>query len=140
MKELFHKFASFTSKITGSAYSFFVALLIVIFWLISGPLFNFSDTWQLVINTGTTIITFLIVFLIQNTQNRDTEVIQLKLDELIRAIEGARDDLIDLEDLTDTQVQHLKEQFKQLQKEEHKSEDQSFPPPTPKKNSELVQS
>lgn len=114
MKELFHKFASATSKITGSAYSFIAALLIVVVWIISGPVFNFSDTWQLVINTGTTIITFLMVFLIQNTQNRDTEVIQLKLDELIRAVKGARDDLIDLEDLTDVQVENLRKQFKSL--------------------------
>ena|SRR5947209_4868277 len=138
MKELFHKFASATSKITGSAYSFMAALLIVVVWIITGPIFGFSDTWQLVINTGTTIITFLMVFLIQNTQNRDTEVIQLKLDELIRAVKGARDELIDLEDLTDQQVDHLKEQFKDFHEEEHPNEGQSNNSSKKNNKSELV--
>lgn len=138
MKELFHKFASSVSKVTGSAYSFMAALLIVVVWMVSGPLFNFSDTWQLVINTGTTIITFLMVFLIQNTQNRDTEVIQLKLDELIRAVETARNDLIDLEDLTDAQVERLKEQFKHMHQGEHNPENNVRANSTNRNNSELV--
>ena len=137
MKEVFHKFASSISRVTGSVYSFIAAFLIVVVWIVSGPLFNFSDTWQLVINTGTTIITFLMVFLIQNTQNRDTEVIQLKLDELIRAVKTARNDLIDLEDLTDAQVEQLKEQFKNIHKSDHTSEDASNTTNN-RNNSELV--
>jgi len=86
----------------------------VLLWAISGPIFGFSDTWQLVINTGTTIVTFLMVFLIQNTQNRDAKAMQLKLDELIRSVGGARDQLVDLEDLSDEQLEQLQRQFHQL--------------------------
>ncbi|GAB4212055.1 MAG: hypothetical protein OHK0022_47390 [Roseiflexaceae bacterium] len=90
MNELFRKFANKTSDIVGSPWAFIAAVALIIGWAASGPLFGFSDTWQLVINTGTTIITFLMVFLIQNTQNRDARAIHLKLDELIRSVKGAR--------------------------------------------------
>jgi len=91
--------------------AFVAAALIIVAWAVTGPLFHFSDTWQLVINTGTTIITFLMVFLIQNTQNRDSQVVQLKLNELIRAVQRARNDLVDLEEMSDDELQHLQEHF-----------------------------
>src|SRR5437588_4909888 len=97
MRELFRKFAQTTSQAVGSSWSFILAVLIIIAWGITGPVFHYSDTWQLVINTGTTIITFLMVFLIQNTQNRDAKAIHLKLDELIRGVTGARTGLVNLE-------------------------------------------
>jgi low affinity Fe/Cu permease len=92
------------AALVGSSWSFIFALSIIIIWMITGPIFHFSDTWQLVINTGTTIVTFLIVFLIQNTQNRDSQAIHLKLDELIRALTDARNDLVDLEDSSDEEL------------------------------------
>jgi low affinity Fe/Cu permease len=95
MNELFRRISHYTSKIMGSAWAFAIAFGIIIIWAISGFYFDFSNTWQLVINTGTTIITFLMVFLIQNTQNRDSHAINLKLDELLKAIGPARDSLID---------------------------------------------
>ncbi len=118
MNEIFHKIAHKTSLIVGSPWAFLLAVLVIACWAISGPIFGFSDTWQLVINTGTTIITFLIVFLIQNTQNRDSKAIHLKLDELIRAVKGARTRLIDLEDLTDEELAKLQEEFARLHKTE----------------------
>lgn len=114
MNDFFRKFAAKTSAVVGSAWSFFLAIAIIIIWGLTGPMFNFSDTWQLIINTGTTIVTFLMVFLIQNTQNRDAKAIHLKLDELIRSIKGARNDLIDLEDLSDEQLKRLQEEFVRL--------------------------
>jgi low affinity Fe/Cu permease len=95
---------------------FAIALLVVIVWALTGPLFHYSDTWQLVINTGTTIVTFLMVFLIQNTQNRDTQAVQLKLDELIRVTKGAHNLLIDLEELDDEQVEQLRRTYERLGK------------------------
>jgi low affinity Fe/Cu permease len=92
------------------------AVLIIFLWLASGPVFHFSDTWQLIINTGTTIITFLMVFLIQNTQNRDAQAIHLKLDELIRAVQEARTELVDLEDLSDEQLNQLQQEFERIRK------------------------
>jgi low affinity Fe/Cu permease len=108
---LFQKIARRASKAFGSPSAFMFALLVIIVWVVTGPLFNFSDTWQLVINTGTTIVTFLSVFLIQNAQNRDGEAIQLKLDELIRSIKSARNELIDLEDLSDEELELLRREF-----------------------------
>ncbi len=100
----------------GSPWMFACALLIIIVWILSGPIFNFSDTWQLVINTSTTIITFLMVFLIQNSQNREANATQLKLDELIRAITRARNSLVALEELSDDELEKLQEEFRNLQK------------------------
>ena len=114
MRAAFRKFATTTSRAVGSPWAFVVAVLLIAGWGLSGPLFDYSDTWQLVINTTTTIITFLIVFLIQNTQNRDAEAIHLKLDELIRAVHTARTRLVDLEDLSDEQLDALRQEFKHL--------------------------
>src|SRR3982074_2481788 len=116
MNELFRKFALATSAMVGSSWAFILAVLIIVVWAGTGPLFHYSDTWQLVINTGTTIITFLMVFLIQNTQNRDAKAIHLKLDELIRGVGGARTGLVDLEDLSDADLEELQEEFKRLHK------------------------
>jgi low affinity Fe/Cu permease len=113
-REWFRRFACATADSMGSPWMFFLAFGMVIIWAISGPAFHFSDAWQLVINTGTTILTFLMVFLIQNTQNRDAKAIQLKLDELIRAVEGARTKLVRLEDMSDEEIGKLQDQFKRL--------------------------
>jgi low affinity Fe/Cu permease len=114
MKDLFRNIASHISVWTGTATVFLGAILIVGVWATTGPLFHFSDTWQLVINTGTTIITFLMVFLIQNTQNRDGKAVQIKLDELIRATKGARNRYVGLEDLSDSDLAELDNEFKLL--------------------------
>jgi low affinity Fe/Cu permease len=108
---LFTRFAKATSGIAGKPATFIGAVLIVIIWATLGPLFGFSDTWQLVINTGTTIITFLMVFLIQNTQNRDTEALQIKLDELIRANKDARNELLNLEDLDEKELNRIRDEY-----------------------------
>ncbi len=100
----------------GSAWAFAAAVLAILVWILTGPTFHFSDTWQLIINTTTTIITFLMVFLIQNTQNRDAKAVHLKLDEMIRALKGARNQLVDLEDLSDEELKKLEEQFQRLRK------------------------
>ena len=100
----------------GSAWAFTGAVFVIVVWLLTGPTFHFSDTWQLIINTATTIITFLMVFLIQNTQNRDAKAVHLKLDELIRALKGARNQLVDLEDLSDEELKKLEEQFQRMRK------------------------
>ena len=113
-REWFRRFAHKTADRVGSPGAFFVALMLVLAWAVTGPTFNYSDTWQLVINTGTTILTFLMVFLIQNTQNRDAKALHLKLDELIRAVEGARTRLVHLEDLSDDELTQLQEQFRRL--------------------------
>jgi low affinity Fe/Cu permease len=114
MQEVFRKIAHAISGAVGSAWAFLVALAVVLAWAMTGPVFNYSDTWQLVINTGTTIVTFLMVFLIQNTQNRDAKALHLKLDELIRAIHGARNQLVDLEDLSDKELEQLQKEFHAL--------------------------
>lgn len=113
MKKLFRIIANRVSAVAGSPYAFLGAITIVVIWAFSGPTFGFSDTWQLVINTGTTIVTFLMVFLIQNTQNRDSKAMQLKLDELIRATK-ARDSFVDLEDLTDEELAVIDGEFRKL--------------------------
>jgi len=112
----FRIFAQKASIVLGSAWAFVGAVLVVLVWVLTGPTFHFSDTWQLVINTATTVITFLMVFLIQNTQNRDTKAIHLKLDEMIRALKGARNQLLDLENLSDEELKKLEEQFRRLRK------------------------
>lgn len=111
MHELFRKFAVVCSDAVGSSWSFLIGLLTVVVWAISGPVFHFSNTWQLVINTGTTIVTFLMVFLIQNAQNRESKYTQLKLDELLCAIEGARTNLVNLDSLTDDDLMQLQAEF-----------------------------
>ena len=110
----FGRFAATTSFWLGSKWAFLCAGLIIAAWVISGPLFHYSDTWQLVINTGTTIVTFLMVFLIQNTQNRDARAINLKLDELIRAIDKARDQMMNIEKLSDVELDVLDAQFEKI--------------------------
>jgi low affinity Fe/Cu permease len=110
----FSRFARGMSKMLGHPIAFGAAVLVVIVWAVLGPVFHFSDTWQLVINTGTTIVTFLMVFLIQNTQNRDSEAMQLKLDELIRAIKGADNSMLNSENLTEKELQQLQEHYTQL--------------------------
>lgn len=114
MKNIFRVVANRVSAWAGSAGVFLGAIVVVIVWASSGPMFGFSDTWQLVINTGTTIVTFLMVFLIQNTQNRDGKALQIKLDELIRATKGAREYYVGLEDLSDEELAELDRQFKEL--------------------------
>ena len=114
MNESFHKLARDTATVVGKPRSFAIAVLVIAAWALSGPLFHFSDTWQLVINTGTTIVTFLMVFLIQNTQNRDAQAIHLKLDELLRATHAARNRLVDLENTTDAELQDLQDEFRKL--------------------------
>jgi low affinity Fe/Cu permease len=111
---LFTRFAKWTAKATGRPAAFCVAAAIVIVWGMTGPIFKFSDTWQLVINTGTTIVTFLMVFLIQNTQNRDTEALQVKLDELLRVTKGAHVALLDLEELDDKDLDHIRKDYEKL--------------------------
>ncbi len=110
----FTSFARVVATLSGKPATFCVAALVIVCWGFTGPLFGYSDTWQLVINTGTTIVTFLMVFLIQNTQNRDTQALQLKLDELIRSVEGAHTALIDLEELTDSELQALKGRYLEI--------------------------
>lgn len=113
MNMLFRTIATKVSILAGRSFVFLVATAVIIIWLASGPIFDFSDTWQLVINTATTIVTFLMVFLIQNTQNRDSKAVQLKLDEIIRTTK-ARDEFMDLEDLTDEELHELDEEFRKL--------------------------
>jgi low affinity Fe/Cu permease len=122
MSDAFRVFARRSSMILGSAWAFTGAVFVIVVWLITGPTFHFSDTWQLIINTATTIITFLMVFLIQNTQNRDAKAMHLKLDELIRAIKDARNELVDIEELSDEELKKLEEQFRQMRKRAEKDE------------------
>lgn len=114
MRHRFRKLADRIADAAGSPWAFMGALGLTVVWLILGPIFHFSDTWQLVINTATTIVTFLMVFLIQNTQNRDTKAIHLKLDELLRGVKGARTSMVDLEDLSDDELDRLKREFERL--------------------------
>jgi low affinity Fe/Cu permease len=118
MREVFRKFAGWISDVVGSPWAFCIAFGTVMVWAVTGPLFGFSDTWQLVINTGTTIITFLMVFLIQNTQNRDSKAIHLKLDELIRSTQNARDSMLNIEDLSDEELARLHAQFESLREQD----------------------
>jgi low affinity Fe/Cu permease len=116
MKELFSKIAGKTSEAIGSPWAFVIALGAIFVWLISGPVLGFSDTWQLIINTSTTIVTFLTVFLIQHTQNKNDRATQLKLDEIIHSIKSARNDFIDLEDLTEEKLIKLRKEYNKLKK------------------------
>jgi low affinity Fe/Cu permease len=116
IRDAFGVFARKTSRVLGSAWAFVCALLVIVVWALTGPTFHYSDTWQLIINTGTTIVTFLMVFLIQNTQNRDAKAVHLKLDELIRALGPARNKLVDLEDLSDDDMKKLEQEFQTLRK------------------------
>ena len=117
MKDTFRKFSHKVSELVGSPIVFIIAVLTIIIWGISGPYFHFSDTWQLVINTGTTIVTFLMVFLIQNTQNRDAKAIHLKLDELLKGVKGARTRFVNLENFSEDELTDLQKEFENLQKE-----------------------
>jgi low affinity Fe/Cu permease len=110
----FTRFAKSTARLSGRPATFMLAVAVIVAWAVTGPIFHFSDTWQLVINTSTTIVTFLMVFLIQNTQNRDSEAMQIKLDELIRAIEGAQNALLDLEELEDAELDRLRQNYEEM--------------------------
>lgn len=111
---LFTRFAKATARYSGRPVTFITAVAAIIIWALLGPVFKYSDTWQLVINTGTTIITFLMVFLIQNTQNRDTEALQLKLDELIRSFKGARNQVLDIEELDEKDLENIRKEYIEL--------------------------
>lgn len=121
MNDFFHKIANKVSAAAGAPVTFLLAVMVVVIWGLTGPIFDFSDTWQLIINTGTTILTFLMVFLIQNTQNRDGKAVQLKLDELIRASRSARDAFVGLEALSDDELKALEADFQQLHEKNMKT-------------------
>jgi len=114
VKNFFSKVASWTSKATGKPAGFIIALAVVLVWAITGPIFRFSDTWQLVINTGTTIVTFLMVFLIQNSQNRDTAAMQLKLDEIIRSKVGAKNKMLDIEEMSYEDLEKMRAMYEKM--------------------------
>lgn len=114
MNMFFRKFAHATSDVVGSPWAFVVGVVVIAGWAMSGPVFNYSDTWQLIINTSTTIVTFLMVFVIQNTQNRDAKAIHLKLDELIRGVKGARTEMVALETCTDEELAAFQKEFEKL--------------------------
>jgi low affinity Fe/Cu permease len=118
MRRFFNWFATKTSTAAGQPMTFVVALLVIVVWAVTGPVFHFSDTWQLIINTGTTIVTFLMVFLIQNSQNRDGAAMQAKLDELLRAVDKARERFIGIEHLTDQQIELIRTALERQSKEE----------------------
>ncbi len=120
MNKWFRKFSIAAADALGSSWMFIANVLLILLWLVTGPLFKFSDTWQLVVNTGTTVFTYLAVFLIQNTQNRDATAIHLKLDELIKGVDGARTHMVDLQSLTDEELSLLQEEFKRLRKSERR--------------------
>ena len=135
MQQFFRRLAQATAQAVGTPWTFLAAIAVVVIWAVSGPAFHYSDTWQLVINTGTTIITFLMVFLIQNTQNRDAKVMHLKLDELIRATHTARNKLVDMEAMSDEELAALQQEFKELHRragetlEERRQHDRRITPP-----------
>jgi low affinity Fe/Cu permease len=114
MKEQFRRLAETSAHAVGSYWAFLIALLTIVVWAMTGPYFNYSDTWQLFINTGTTIVTFLMVFLIQNTQNRETRIVALKLDELLRGVEGARTGLVELDHMSDEDLEIVRQEFARM--------------------------
>ena len=114
MKELFRHLAEYAAHAVGAYWAFLIALLTIVVWALTGPYFNYSDTWQLFINTGTTIVTFLMVFLIQNTQNRETRIVALKLDELLRGVEGARTGLLELDHMSDDDLELVRQEFARM--------------------------
>jgi low affinity Fe/Cu permease len=113
-KSLFTSFANHTAHAAGHHLTFTLAVLVIVLWAVTGPLFGFSDTWQLIINTGTTIVTFLMVFLIQNTQNRDSTALHLKIDEIVRALDGARNSVLNLEDLEEKDLEAIHKRYKAM--------------------------
>jgi low affinity Fe/Cu permease len=117
MSDIFHKFARAAASLVGSAWTFAAALAMLLIWAITGPLFHYSDTWQLVINTSTSVVTFLVVFLIQNSQNRDSRAVHLKLDELLVTIKKARTALVSLENMSEEELTRIQDQFDQLGKQ-----------------------
>ena len=123
----FSRFSRWSSFVTGRPLAFNAAILIILVWVISGPIFGFSDTWQLIINTATTIVTFLMVFLIQHTQNKDTEAMQVKLDELIRSIDGAHNALLNLEELEEEELELFRKRYLLLAREARKNIEQGLP-------------
>jgi len=128
MQFSFNRFAKGIARFTGRPVSFVLAMLIIALWLATGPIFGFSDTWQLVINTGTTVVTFLMVFLIQNTQMRDTEAMQIKLDELIRVTEAASNALLDLEELDEATLDRYRETYELLARKSRSNEPEELTP------------
>jgi low affinity Fe/Cu permease len=122
-KNLFEKFANWATNATGSSAAFIIAILVIVIWGVTGPVFKYSDTWQLVINTGTTIVTFLMVFLIQKTQNKDSKAIHLKLNELLASHQGASNRMVDIEDLTEVELDQLHKFYVQLSDLAEKEDD-----------------
>ena len=123
----FHVFATQAANWVGTKWAFLLAMLVIVVWLASGPYFRYSNTWQLIINTGTTVITFLVVFLIQNTQNRDARAIHLKLDEIIKSIDEAQNEMIDIEHLSDDELEKLAQRYQRVREEcESRSKRRTF--------------
>jgi low affinity Fe/Cu permease len=127
VSNVFRVFARKSSVVLGSAWTFAAAIFIIVAWALTGPKFHYSDTWQLIINTGTTIVTFLMVFLIQNTQNRDAKSVHLKLDEIIRAVKGARNELMSLQESSDEDLEKLEKQFTRIRKRAEAKQDEVSP-------------
>jgi low affinity Fe/Cu permease len=124
MNETFRSFSVAAANALGSSWMFLLNVFLILVWFVAGPFYNYSDSWQLIVNTGTTVLTYLAVFLIQNTQNRDAKAIHLKLDELIRGVDGARTHLVDLESMTDEELEKLQKEFTRIRKKQTKVENQ----------------
>ena len=115
MRDMFHRLSETVATAVGTSWAFLLALAVVVIWAITGPVFDYSDTWQLLINTGTTVVTFLMVFIIQNSQNREAKVVTIKLDELLRAVEGARTELVGLDHMSEEELEEVQKQFQCLE-------------------------